>query len=74
MYQRQILPEQRVSFLDGVFEDGAQSEYDSSSGEEMTDEDEINDEIDDVGVEANFLIGIKSRFGRTIRYNNRFIS
>ena len=74
LYQRQILPEQRVAFLDGVFEDGALSEYDSSSEEEINEEDEVNDDIDDIGVEANFLIGTKSRFGRTIRYNNRFIS
>ena len=54
----------------GVFEDGAQSEYHSSSQEEMDEEDEVNDDIDDVGVEANFLMGTKSRFGRSIRYNN----
>ena len=30
LYQRQIPAEKRVAFLDGVFEDGVQSEYDSS--------------------------------------------
>ena len=77
MYQHQIPAEERVAFLDGVFEDGVQSEYDSSSEEEMDEGDEVTDDVDDidhVGTEAKFLIGTTSRFGWMIRYNNNFIS
>ena len=42
----------------------------------MDEGDEVKDDVDDfdhVGAEAKLLIRTTSRFGWTIRYNNRFI-
>lgn len=54
-------------------------EYDSSSDEEAeegtlpSNSDVADDDIGSLDREANFLLGTVSRFGRTIRFNNRIV-
>ena len=62
-------------------EDGV-LEYDSSSSEDFNDEsfstnnDEADDDVGGIPLldrEATFLLGMVSRFGRTVRFNSRII-
>ena len=84
LYQRKIQPGELVSLDHFVWaeqqkteteeEDGI-LEYDSSSDDDLEegDNDEADNDIGSLDREANFLLGMVSRFGRTIRFNNRIV-
>ena len=74
--------EQRRNEAEEADEEEGILEYDSSSSEDLDDESfsSNNDEADDdvggipsLGREATFLLGIVSRFGRTVRFISRII-
>ena len=51
------------------------NEFDSSSDEEIADEDGNGGDLllqGEIGSSATFLFGARSRFGRVVRFNNRF--
>ena len=50
-------------------------EYDSSSDDDLEegDNEEADNDIGSLDREANFLLGMVSRFGRTIRFNKRIV-
>ena len=59
-----------------IDEDRDEPEYDESSDE---DDEGVSDESGnylqgEIGSATNFLLGVRSRFGRAIRFNNRLIS
>ena len=59
---------------DGILEhDSSSSEEDSEEGSLPSNTDEADDDIGSLDREANFLLGTVSRFGRTIRFNNRIV-
>ena len=78
-YQQEVQPGERIAFLDGVEEpEQEEIEYDlPTSEDEQYDEVENNEHSDDDdnidSREADFLLGTRTRFGRAIRFNNRFI-
>ena len=79
LYQQEVQPGERIAFLDGVEEpEQEEIEYDPPTSEdEQYDEVENNEHSnDDDNIdsrEADFLLGTRTRFGRAIRFNNRFI-
>jgi len=84
-YQRGVQPGELVSLEHFVLEEQQETEteveegipeYDSSSNDEDLEErdnDEADDDIGSLDCETNFLLGTVSRFGRTIRFNNRIV-
>eukprot|EP00794_Sanderia_malayensis_P019294 gene19294-21218_t len=80
LYQQEIQPGERIAFLDGIEElEEEEIEYDHTSEDEQYDKPEVeNNEYPDCDYnndssEADFLLGTRSRFGRAIRINNRYI-
>ena len=85
LYQREVQPGELVSLEHFVSAEQQETEteeedgilqYDSSSDDEdlkERDNDEAEDDIGSLDREANFLLGTVSRFGRTIRFNNRIL-
>ena len=49
-------------------------EYDESSDESESSESDFQECQAEIGSSTTFLLGIKSRFGRAVRFNNRFLS
>ena len=56
--------------------DEGQQEFDESSDEEVevsADDSNSQDQQDELGKSTNFLFGVRSRYGRAVRFNNRLL-
>ena len=56
--------------------DEDQQEFDESSDEEVdiiADDNHSQGQEDELGTSTNFLFGIRSRYGRVVRFNNRLL-
>jgi len=78
--EQSISREQQRSQVNETEDEDGILEYDSSSSEEDSEEgslpgntDEADNDIGSLDSEANFLLKTVSRFGRTIRFNNRTV-
>ena len=68
----------RVSTAEAVTEnetvEEAEDEFDESSHEEVDDDPEVSTLVEgEFGSSATFLLGARTRFGRTVRFNNRLL-
>ena len=74
LYEKHIVPGESVNLTGDV---GLPDKYDtSSSAEEEETEDQVGEgsvRVATLDGEANFLLGRVSAFGRTVRFNSRFM-